>query len=89
MNVSPLPSNNLDRIHTYWIIPAASGATVPKVCTWAMTSSDISTSPCVWLTSPLLFLFCGNLHLGLVQVEVGLHLLDGSFRDGQAKLLWD
>ena len=29
---------------TYWIIPAASGATVPKVCTWAMTSSSSSAN---------------------------------------------
>jgi hypothetical protein len=39
------------------------------------------------LTTALLLLLGGDLHLGLVQVEVGLHLLDGLVRDGEAELL--
>lgn len=39
------------------------------------------------LTATLLLLLGGNLHLGLVEDEVLLHLLDSLVRDGEAKLL--
>jgi hypothetical protein len=72
------------------MIPAASGATVPKVCTWAITSSArelrARKSDCE-LTPSLLLLLSSDLHLRLVQHEVGLHLLDGLVRDVKAELL--
>jgi hypothetical protein len=39
------------------------------------------------LTTTLALLLSSDLHLGLVEVKVGLHLLDGLVRDGEAKLL--
>lgn len=72
------------------MIPAASGATVPKVCTWAITSSArelrARKSDCE-LTPSLLLLLSSDLHLRLVQDEVSLHLLDGLVRDVKAELL--
>jgi hypothetical protein len=38
-------------------------------------------------TSPLLLLFCSNLHLFLVELEVGPHLLNSSIRDSQSEFL--
>ena len=39
------------------------------------------------LTPPLLFLYGGDLELFLIEVQVGLHLLDGLVRDGQSQFL--
>lgn len=37
---------------------------------------------------PLLLFLCGNLHLLVVQLEVLLHLLDGSVRDVETEFLF-
>ena len=68
----------------YWMIPAASGAMTPNVWTWAMTSSihQLAFISNTKLTSPLLLLLSSNLHLLLIELEVGFHLLNSLVGNG-------
>jgi hypothetical protein len=67
----------------YWMIPAASGAITPKVWTWAITSSihQLEFTGSTKLTSPLLFFLSSNLHLLLIKLKVGFHLLNSLVGD--------
>ena len=63
---------------------------MPKVWTWAMTSSGVSCKVPLLKRIPtpaLLLLLGSNLELSLVEVEVSLHLLDSLVRDVQAEFL--